>query len=133
MELGVTTTPSLDNPVLGDLSLTPGGQEVVLTKLDNEVAQRLVVAFQFWRGEWFLELSEGVPYLQEILRKAPPDEVIRSVLTQVILQTEGVSELVSLDYSWDKRTRHLAASFKVRLEDGSTFSTDQYGQLLIGT
>lgn len=54
----------------------PGGGHVsvrrstVLTSdLAKEVAQRLTVAFNFFRGEWFLDTREGLPYYEEIIKK----------------------------------------------------------------
>lgn len=129
MELAVTTTTTPENPDAGDLALDDAGSEVLLTTLADEVAQRLHVRLRFFRGEWFLNLLEGVPYYEEILTLGPTDEVIRGVFSSVISETEGVAALVSLNYSISNRVLTLA--FEARLEDGTTFSTSDYPPFVV--
>lgn len=131
MELAVTMTATVTNPTPGDLLLSDAGDEVLLTDLASEVAQRLFVALQFFKGEWFLDQNEGVPYFQRILKKNPGDRVIRSIFSQVITRTEGVSRLLSFRYTIG-RDRHMSIVFKALLEDGTTFSSTDYAQFLVG-
>lgn len=126
MELGVTTTVSILNPDLGDLALDDAGQEVVRTTLADEVYQRLLVRFNFFRGEWFLNLDEGTPYYGEILVKNPSDRIIRLVFTTLILGTVGVAALPLFSYSLDSRARTLSLTFRATLRDGSVFSSADY-------
>ena len=131
MELGVVTTPSLNNPDVGDLALTEQQLETVVTTLADQVAQRLYVRLNFFKAEWFLNLEAGTPWYQSILVKGPTDHVIRSVFTQVIQGTEGVQELVSLTYTVSKATRQLAITFKARLYDGTTFVSTDYAPFVV--
>jgi hypothetical protein len=132
MELGVTIKASVTNPTPGDLQLGDDGDEVVLTELQLEVAQRLWVAFNFFLGEWFLNLDEGTPWFQRILGKgvSDRDRVIRAVLGQVILTTEGVHAITRFSYSVD-RNRMMSFKFTCSLEDGSTFKSTEFGEFLI--
>ncbi len=130
MELGVVTVTTEWNPDLGDLALDEAGLEVVHTSLADEVAQRLNVRLRFFRGEWFLNLLEGTPYYQQILVKAPSDRIIRTVFTAVILGTEGVLSLRSLEYTISAQ-RELSLVFEAQLQDGSTFSTSDYPPFVV--
>lgn len=125
MELAVTTTVSVTNPDVGDLFLSETGDAVLLTELAQEVAQRLTVRLNFFRGEWFLDTREGTPYYETILVKSPSDRIIRSVFGQVIRGTQGVASLEKFSYRIDSRARTLSLTFQARLNDGSTLrSTD---------
>lgn len=130
MELGITLTTSLTNPDVGDLELTDAGLEVSRTALAAEVAQRLTVRLNFFKGEWFLSLEEGTPWYQLLFTKAPPDRIIRAVFGSVIRGTEGVADLVSLSYSIS-RTRQLSLSFTARLEDGTLFRSTDYTPFVV--
>lgn len=132
MELGVTIAATALNPDPGDFQLSASGDEVVLTELRLEVAQRLWVAFNFFLGEWFLNLDEGTPWFQRILGKGVQDRdrVIRAVLGQVILTTEGVHAITKFSYEVD-RQRKMSFRFTCSLEDGSTFKSTDFGDFVI--
>ncbi len=129
-ELKMTLVADLNNPEPGDLWLNDGGDAEVTTVLAEEVAQRLHVRFRFFRGEFFLDLTEGTPWFERIFVKAPPDRVIRSVLSSVIRGTEGVAELTQLSYEITK-TRQLLVNFRAKLVDGSNLSTQTFGPFVV--
>jgi len=130
MELAVTLTETVANPIVGDLYLGDDGNEVVHTDLALEVVQRLNVRFLFFKGEWFLNLDSGTPWFQSLLVKGPSDAVIRSVIGQVITGTEGVATLVSLSYSIS-RARHLSVTFKAKLNDGSVLDSRDFQPFVV--
>jgi len=131
MEFACVLTASLTNPDVGDLQLTDEGDEVVRTELTDEVAQRLRVRLSFFKGEWFLNLEEGLPYYQSILVHGLKDKVVRAVFGDVIAQTPGVAQLLSLEWSVVKATRAMSLSFKCKLEDGSTFVSTNYPEFIV--
>lgn len=129
MELALTLVTDGDNPVQGDLRLV-NGNLYFTTDLGEEVAQRLRVRFNFWRTEWFLNLNAGTPYLEAVFEKGVPDNTIRAVFTQIILGTQGVSALDSLEFSVDS-DREMSLTFVCRLQDGSTFRSVAYGPFVV--
>lgn len=130
MELAVCIKPDIVNPDIGDFQLGLDGDEVVLSTLAQEVAQRLFVAFNFFLGEWFLNLDEGTPYFQHILVKGPKDRVIRSIFAQVITGTEGVDQLTKFSYEIS-RQRVMTVRFECTLEDATTFRSTDFGEFVI--
>lgn len=130
MELGVTMKSTLLNPDVGDLQLGTDGNIVVLTALDQEVAQRLFVGLQFFKSEYFMDSEEGMPYFQRLLVKNPGDRVIRAIFAQAILGTEGVDQLLSFSYDINK-LRQLQIRFVCLLKDGTTFRSTDYAQFVI--
>jgi hypothetical protein len=131
MELACVITADLQNPDVGDLRLDATGNIVILTELAAEVAQRLTVRFNFFKGEWLLDLREGTPWFQTILVKSPSDRVIRSVFSQVITQCPGVAALEKFAYSIDSRTRALTVTFHAKLVDGSTLSSTDFAPFTV--
>lgn len=130
MELGVTMVVSARNPNKGDLMLGDDGDEVVLTQLDQEVAQRLFVGLQFFKNEYFMDGEEGVPYFQRILVKNPGSRVIRAIFSSVILRTEGVDQLTAFSFEVTS-TRQLLLRFTCLLKDGTVFRSSDYGQFYV--
>lgn len=77
----------------GDLAVVSGS---------DAIAQRIRDRLLTFSKEWFLDLSFGVPYYDNILVKNPRLDVVNAILkTQILKSQEGsfVSFLVNLDQS----------------------------------
>ena len=130
MESGVTLKATITNPDVGDRALDEQGRAVLLDDLAAEVAQRLHIRLNFFKGEWFLNLNSGVPYYQRIFRKAPSDKVIRAVFRKLILGCPGVAGLDKFAYSLSNRT--LRVTFTARLDNGARLVSSDYPPFEIG-
>ncbi len=65
---------------------------VFLQNTPATVAQCVKTRLALWQGEWFLDQTAGTPYAQSILGKGTNyDEELQTI----ILQTQGVTEIVS--------------------------------------
>lgn len=104
----------------GDLLID--GNKFVLTQhnSDDEIAQRLMQRLRFFFGEWFLDVSEGVPWFQIIFEKSTSPDIIEGILKETIIGTEGVVTLdrwVPLEY--DPKTRLVQVVFDVTTINGN--------------
>jgi len=115
--LAITRTPDGLNPVEGDIELSPSGTMFARKDLAELVDQRIRVKFQFFRGEWFLDLRAGTPYFGHIL-EATTAGALRPIFSEMLSSTEGVAEVVRLDLSTDPRTRVLRVDAQLRLSGG---------------
>lgn len=130
MQLAVTIKATATNPNIGDLMLGDDGDEVVLDDLAAEVSQLLFVRLQFFRGEWFLDAEEGVPYFERILVKGVNDRVIRSIFSNIIEGTPGVHQLRSFQYTVG-RDRKMSIQFVCSLDNGQVFRSSDYAQFIV--
>jgi hypothetical protein len=95
----------------GDLQMLDGAQRV---------AQQIKVTLLAFLGEWFLDTSFGVPYLEEILVKNPRPAVINAILRARILDVPQVSRIVSLSLDFDRPRRSLLVTFEADTPEGLT-------------
>jgi hypothetical protein len=79
------------------------------------VAQRLFILLRTIEGEWFLDLTHGVPYFDWLGRKVPKQR-IDSVLQQEILAENGVKEITYFNSTFVNRV--YSAQFRVRVSTG---------------
>jgi hypothetical protein len=91
-----------------------------LMLIDNaeRVAQQILITLRFWYGEWFLNTTEGVPYLEYILVKNPNLAHVRQVLTEAIGSVPGVVSLDSMDFEYDRQGRTLAVDYSATTDYG---------------
>lgn len=73
------------------------------------VKQRLFLL----RGEWFLDTTAGVPYLQQIAVRPEDIPLAQSIIKQQILDTEGVASISSFSLELDGNTRALMVNATV--------------------
>lgn len=100
-----------------DLLIGDDGDLALVSGIDS-IAQHLTIRLRFFRGEWILDLRIGFPYFEEVLRKAPDLNVIRSLFREAILTTPGVLELADLTLDYDGVTRTLSVSFRAQTTEG---------------
>ena len=76
------------------------------------VVQSVVTRLRLWRGEWFLDLTEGTPYAPAVLGKHTKDSY-DFVIRQRVLETEGVTEIEEYESIFDGETRRLTVNIRI--------------------
>lgn len=135
MDLKLVYVVDADNPTEGDLQLVDG--DLVWMGADGtttaeEVAQRIRTRLRMFKGEWFANEDEGVPYFDEILEKGVADGRVEAIIRAVILGTPGVASLNSYVHERDESTRSLTISFEAVTDDGFVFSSADFGPFTVG-
>lgn len=81
------------------------------------VAQRLYIMLRTFEGEWYLNESHGIPYLQSILGHKIRKNTVDRILQEKILQEQGVAEIVM--FVSDLTTKRVySCTFRVRSKTG---------------
>lgn len=99
--------------VNGDLALTTDNENVI---------QELDIRLQFFKGEWFLNILEGILYIDEIFVKGIRLNEIKAIFVKEILASDRIEELLSLELSHESESRGLRVDFSARAD--STIITD---------
>ena len=83
------------------------------------VAQAVLTRLRLLRGEWFLDVTEGTPYVPAVLGKHT-HEIYDPAIRDRILGTQGVTGIDSYESSFDGETRRLSVSVVIDTEYGQT-------------
>jgi hypothetical protein len=89
-----------------DVYLDDDGNLAMVTNalaVGQHVRQRL----QAFEGEWFLDTSAGMAWLQRILGNAFDPALAEALVKAEILDTEAVTEITSFSVSFDRSVRAL--------------------------
>ena len=100
----------------GDLAIESG--DLALVSGRGSVAQHVRIRLRFFLGEWFLDESRGVPFMQRIFVKAPRPGLVQSILRKTIEGTPGVRAVTELAVTIDPRTRKARATWRATTDLG---------------
>lgn len=68
-------------------------------------AQRLRIRLMFFKGEWFLDQRQGMPYFEAILVKNPDITLVQSLFRRTILSTPGALSIAQFRTNFDRVRR----------------------------
>lgn len=102
--------------------------------IDNaeRVAQQIKIQLLTWYGEWFLDITHGVPYLEYILVKNPNFTLIRQVLMEQIQKVTDVDSVDSLEIEYNAKARKIQVDFTVSTKYGVVTRKEVLGYGLRG-
>lgn len=123
VDLELVAEVDAENPVLGDLRVSGGVVQIV--RGADAIAQEIRVRLKWWRAEWFLDLSAGTPYLEQLLGKGVSEETIRSMLRREIKAVEGVGHVESIELDVDRPTRFAAIDITVVTAEGELIALEE--------
>lgn len=108
-----------------DLDFKDG--DLYLVDESESVQQALGQNLKLFQGEWFIDQSVGLPYIQSILDKNPSPQLLKAVFTKAILEVPGIIELLEFDLTQDTVTRTMTLSFKARTTSGEIDFSQELG------
>lgn len=106
------------DPQTRDLWVDIDGSARLTTDIPEAAAQRLTVTLMMFLGEWFLDVTKGVPYFDVFKTRLPLDGV-RALFRRTIQSDSYVVDVPRVSLSLDGATRALSLEFDARLREGS--------------
>lgn len=117
-----------------DLALNAQTHDLViengdLIAIDNaeRVAQQIKIQLLTWLGEWFLDVTHGVPYLDYILVKNPNLELARSIFREQIMKVDDVDNVLSINLEYDIKTRTMNVEYEASTAYGIVVKKERLG------
>lgn len=134
--LRLTMAVDANNTNIGDIYLVNGTDRLTAT-LAEEVQQELYTRFRFFQGEWFLDTTAGVPYIQTattpvaILGNKIPYAIVAQIFRQVIVTCPGVRAILSFNLQ-QPVARQANLQFTCQLNDGQVLKSSDFAPFVIG-
>lgn len=100
-----------------DIFIDANGNLAIATG-NTAVAQGIRQALHFWRGQWFINQTEGVPYLDRVFTQPVTAGFASTVIAGAIRNVDGVISVDSVQASIDPLTRKLSYNAKVTTNFG---------------
>ena len=111
--------------ILYDLALNVDSWDLVfhnndLLLIDNaeRIGQQIKITLQFWFEEWFLDTTQGIPYLQYICIKNPNLQHIRQIFRKAIQSVPDVDSVTELTLNVNAKERILSVTYTANTTAG---------------
>ena len=92
----------------------------------DAAGQRIFARLHALIGEWFLDLSFGIPYLTDVFVSAPQLNFISGIFkTEILAGAGGTSFLKSFDATIDTSTRVLTVDSEVQFSEDETITVSE--------
>jgi len=85
----------------------------------NALRDRLATNLRTFQGEWYLDTTLGIPFFEQVFKKAVNVGALYTIFSGAIRRTAGVSAINSLQFDQDNATRNLDITFSVTADDGT--------------
>ncbi len=95
------------------------GQADFWRDVPEAVGQAVETRLELWLGEWFLDTSDGTPYMQGVLGKHSQELANITIQTRA-LGTQGVTNLTDFLSEINPDTRGMSAQFSIDTIYGPT-------------
>lgn len=102
----------------GDYTLD--NEQAFYKNVPEAVGQAVLTRLRLWKGEWFINVEDGTPWLTEILGKRRINRNPDAVIKQRILGTQGVKEITDYSSAFDGNTRQLSVTCTLNTIYGAT-------------
>lgn len=102
----------------GDMTFGRGSANFLVNS-PEAVAQIIGTRLRLWVNEWFLDLEDGTPWLQQVIGKGTRD-LYDTVIRQRVLETPGVTSIESYSSEYDGTLRTLTVAMRVNTQYGPT-------------
>lgn len=100
----------------GDYRLGHGDRDFHVDTAEG-VAQNVMTRLALWQGQWFIDTSEGTPWLQRILGK---HNAVDTVIKTRILETPGVISISEYESILNPDTRSMTVTATLETEYGQS-------------
>lgn len=107
------------DPITHDLTLIERNLRLTTTTTEW-LSAKIEAHLKRYQGEWFLNNSSGIPYIQDIFTKDINIADVTAILSEEIRSIDGVEDLVSFEAVYNAGTRLYNYTFTVIASSGET-------------
>ena len=111
-----------------DIKLDINTHDIIIDDFDLQLCeddlyliQKLKIKFLFFYGEWFLDITQGIKYYEEILIKDPNVFTIDNMFKLTIMEDGYFSSIIEYQSDFNLQKREFSVSFKAMKNNGEIF------------
>lgn len=97
----------------GDLEITMTGDISATSSVCQAVRTRLL----WFRDEWRLAPTLGIPYFEDVFVKNPNEAIIKHHIREAVMDVDEVTDVTDISIEFDRQTRRVAIAVE--------FTTDE--------
>ena len=101
------------------------GNGIGILRDSDAVLQTVKTRLLLHYEEWFLDLSEGMPWFTEVMVHNPDFTLIESRVSETVLNTDGVVSRESISLAFSTTNRSLTIDFRYIDVYGNTITESQ--------
>lgn len=121
MDIALDLSPA--SPNFNDLKVVAGDLALVGATDDRAdqgqaILQNILQTLRIFLGEWFMDLTVGIDYFNQVLVKNPDQSKIDAIFISKISRCAGVQVINSYSFTPNFLTRQLSATFKITTTQG---------------
>lgn len=107
------------------------GDYAINTLIQGSAAtiQAVATRLRLLRGEWFLNINDGVPWYQRVFVKPANTRDVEKAIRDTITQTEGVAAITSFNLTFNSATRRVSVAFSATTIYGDEFTDEDIAGL----
>jgi len=98
--------------------LNVSGNDLVLIEDEDQVSQNVDITLQFFKGEYPLDITFGIPYFENVYVKNPDLPEVSAIFKAVIMSVPDVNELLEFDLDYNASARKVSVTFLVNTTFG---------------
>ncbi len=92
--------------------------DLVLIEDEYQVSQNVDITLQFFKGEYPLDITFGIPYFENVFVKNPDIPEVSAIFKTAIMGVPDVNELLEFDLDYDASARTVSVTFLVNTTFG---------------
>lgn len=90
----------------------------------DQILQNLSIRLKFFLAEWFLDITQGLPYYQIFFKTAPNLIQVETIIRNEILTTRGITEIISFTADFNPRKRIFSVNFVAKSINGEEIAKE---------
>lgn len=127
--MALTQDPNPDNPLIGDLDLQNG--QIHFWDKTAARRQKVRAICLFFKGEWFLNPDEGMPYFQSVIGNRRQTVILDVLRKAFHAGLPDLAKILHLSMTFEASTRTAVVDFALLFDDGFVLNSADFGPVEI--
>lgn len=119
------------DPTTWDITF-PAGRLRMTTSPVEAAIQGALLKLQFWRGEWFLDVTQGVPYVDEVFVKPTNLPQLEALVRRILRTVPEIESVPVVSLSLERASRALTVEWEI-VVGGQLVTSADYGPFVLGS